>query len=66
MTTKNLTDKETIRIISAHIGALKIAIDRAFEKGITPDEFEKIITSSEGQVKFKELVNQGIKHLESK
>ncbi len=47
--------------IAATIGGFKIAMDRAFEMGLTPDEFVKMFMSNKDE--FKTLVESCKKHI---
>ena len=49
-----MTTQETNRM-TATIGAFKIAMDRAFDQGFTPDQFVKMMMTN--QEKFISLVD---------
>jgi hypothetical protein len=52
---------KTTQNITATIGAFKIAMDRAFEMGVTPDEFTKMFMSNKNE--FNTLVESCKKHI---
>lgn len=59
----DMTTQET-NTFAATVGAFKIAIDRAFEQGLSPEQFTQMMMTE--KEKFLSLVDSCKKELESK
>jgi len=61
-----MTTLKTKNTISSTVVAFKIAMDRAFELGLTPDQFIESMMSEKGKEKFLKLAKSCYNHLEGK